>query len=123
MTKIALSPLGHTWLLDLDGTLLKQNGFKNGGDEFLPGAIDFLQSIPKKDSIIFLTARESEFREPTENFLKKNGIEYSHIIFGLPNGERIMVNDIKNSGLKTAIAVNVQRDEPVHLDFFIDTAL
>ncbi len=123
MTKIALSPLGHTWLLDLDGTLLKQNGSKNGGDEFLAGAIDFLQSIPKKDSIIFLTAREAELREATENFLKKNDVVYSHIIFGLPNGERIMVNDIKNSGLKTAIAVNVQRDEPVHLDFFIDSAL
>ncbi|MDH1674373.1 hypothetical protein [Comamonas aquatica] len=123
MSEISISPLGHTWLLDLDGTLLKQNGFKNGGDEFLPGALEFLRSIPEKDCIVFLTARENSYRRATEDFLNQHEIAYHHIIFDLPNGERIMVNDIKNSGLKTAIAVNVNRDAPVHIDFFIDVSL
>lgn len=123
MKKIALSPLKHTWFLDLDGTLLKQNGFKNGDDVFLEGAIDFLKSIPEQDFIVFMTAREPEFQEVTEGFLRSNGIRYDFIIFGLPNGERIMVNDIKPSGLQTALAVNVKRDNPVHIDFFIDHSL
>ena len=42
-------------------------------------------------------------------FLKK--IRYDHIIFDLPYGERILVNDIKPGGLQTSIAVNTQRDE------------
>ena len=33
---ITLSPLGHTWLLDLDGTIVKHNGYKEGGDVRLP---------------------------------------------------------------------------------------
>lgn len=123
MNPIPISPLGHTWLLDLDGTLLKQNGFKNGGDAFLPGALEFLKSIPPQDCIIFLTAREPEFRAVTEEFLRQHGVVYGYIICGLPNGERIMVNDIKNSGLKTAIAVNVERDAAVCLDFVVDPAL
>lgn len=43
---ITLSPLGKTWILDLDGTLVKHNGYKlDGHDTLLPGAKDFLKQI------------------------------------------------------------------------------
>ena len=111
MNELALSQLSHTWILDLDGTILKHNGYKiDGEDTFLPGAKDFLLKIPAKDMLIFITARESKYRDITENFLKSNGIHYDHIIFDAPNGERILINDDKPSGLKTGYAINLKRD-------------
>ena len=47
--KLTISLLGHTWILDFDGTLVVHNGYKTGEDKFLPGAKEFLQSIPAED--------------------------------------------------------------------------
>lgn len=108
---LELSTLGKTWLLDLDGTLVEHNAYKlKGGDIWLAGAKEFLASIPQGDKIILLTSRTSEYRDVTVQFLKEHGIRYEAIIFDLPFGERILINDTKPSGLQTAVAVNTQRD-------------
>lgn len=110
--KLILSQLGHTWILDLDGTIVKHNGYKiDGHDSFLDGAEYFLNNIPDEDMIIFLTSRTEDLRKDTENFLRKNNIRYNYIIFGAPYGERILVNDDKPSGLKMSLAVNNKRDK------------
>lgn len=112
MNEIVLSTLGHTWILDLDGTLVKHNGYKiDGEDSFLPGAKEFLDSIPGKDMIVFLTSRTDEYKKETIEFLSKNNVRYDHIIFGAPYGERILVNDDKPSGLKVSVAIRGKRDE------------
>ena len=111
MGEITLSALGHTWILDLDGTIIKHNGYKiDGEDSFLPGAEEFLYGIPEKDMVVFLTSRTEDVREKTEIFLKKNNVKYDHIIFNAPYGERILINDNKLSGLKTGVAINTTRD-------------
>ncbi len=108
---LVLSTLGHTWLLDLDGTIVKHNGYKlDGYDAFLEGAKTFLNSIPRCDMIIFLTSRKEEYQERTERFLRENGVRFDHIIYGLPYGERILMNDRKCSGLDCAIALSNDRD-------------
>lgn len=122
--KLTLSTLGKTWLIDLDGTVVKHNGhLADGYDTFLPGAEEFIKSIPKKDILIILTARKEEYREMTLSFLKENGIEYDYVIFNLPAGERILVNDIKPKGLKTAVAVNIERDRGIDFDYVEDANL
>ncbi len=109
--KLTLSTLGHTWLLDLDGTIVKHNGYKiDGQDSLLDGAREFLESIPDGDKIIFLTSRKAEYKEKTEEFLKENAIRYDEILFDLPYGERILLNDKKERGLVTGIAVNKERN-------------
>lgn len=109
--KIVVSKLGHTWILDLDGTIVKHNGYKiDGEDSFLSGAMEFLNNLPPKDMIIFITSREEKELEKTEKFLKENHIRFDHMIFGAPYGERILINDCKPSGLKTGIAVSLNRD-------------
>lgn len=109
--KLILSPLGHTWILDLDGTIVKHNGYKiDGRDTFLEGAEAFLKSLPEQDKVIFLTSREENLKERTESFLKEHGIKFDCILYSMPYGERILFNDCKPSGLKMGIAVNVQRD-------------
>lgn len=121
--QIELSELGKTWLLDLDGTILKHNGYKEQGDEFLKGAKKFLLEIPIQDKIIFLTSRKEEAREVTEAFLSKEGVRYDEMIFNLPYGERILMNDRKESGLKTAIAVNTKRNVFCESKFVVNEAL
>ena len=100
-----------TIAVDLDGTIVKHNGYKiDGVDTFLDGAREFLLGIPDTDRIIFLTSREDWCMEATERFLKDAGIRYDHIINNLPYGERILVNDRKPSGLRTSVAVDLDRD-------------
>ena len=112
MEKIILSSLPHTWIFDIDGTLVKHNGYMTEeGDSLLDGVAEFFASIPAEDMIILLTARSSNHREITEKFLAENNIHYDHIIFDVPVGERILVNDTKPSGLKTAYAVERTRDK------------
>lgn len=121
---IKLSPLGHTWILDIDGTIVKHNGYKiDGEDTLLDGAAKFLASISEDDMIIFVTSRTEEYRKPTEDFLRKNNIRYDHIIFGAPYGERILINDRKPSGLDMSVAVNTERDVFFTKKFEIDENL
>lgn len=112
MAKLVLSTLPKTWLFDLDGTVVKHNGYKtDGADTLLEGAKEYLDDIPAGDKIIFLTSRTEEYKEKTLRFLEANNIRYDRIIFGMPLGERIVVNDRKPSGLDMAVAVNLARDE------------
>ena len=122
--KLVLSTLDHTWILDLDGTIVKHNGYKNDGeDSFLPKAEEFLKSIPENDMIVFLTSRTEEYREITEQFLEENNVRYNHIVFGAPYGERILINDNKPSGLKMGIAYNKERDSEVNIIIEKDESL
>ena len=124
MQKVVLSTLGHTWFLDLDGTIVKHNGYKTDGeDSLLPGVEVFLQSIPEKDMIIFITSRNREYKEQTIRFLEEHHIRFDHIIFNAPLGERILINDRKPSGLAMAVAVNCERDEDCKISFVEDKNL
>lgn len=122
--KLVLSPLGHTWILDLDGTIVKHNGYKiDGQDTFLDGAEAFLKSLPTQDRILFLTSREEKWKEPTERFLREHGIRFDCILYNMPYGERILLNDCKPSGLKMGYAVNRERDNFRNLEVIIDEGL
>ena len=118
MENLKLSSLPKTWIFDLDGTILIHNGYKNGGDRILPGVKEFFDKIPETDYILILTARKEEVLESSIKFLKDNGIRYNEILADIPFGERILLNDMKDSGLKTAYAINLKRDEG--LDFSVE---
>ncbi len=110
--KIILSTLPKTWIFDLDGTLVKHNGYKlDGEDTLLPGVKEYLASIPEEDRIIIFTSRVTEYKKDTLQFLEKNHVRYDNILFEMPLGERIVVNDRKPSGIDMAVAVNVNRDD------------
>ena len=110
---IELSPLAHTWILDFDGTLVVHNGYKTGKDEWLPGAKEFLNSIPPSDYVLILTAREEAAKQKTLDFLRSEGIKFDDIKFEMPMGERILINDRKPSGLVCAISQSPKRNEGV----------
>lgn len=110
--RLILSTLPKTWIFDLDGTLVKHNGYKlDGQDSMLSGVKEYLAGIPMEDRIIIFTSRTEEYREQTLQFLAENAIRYDEILFNMPMGERIIVNDRKPSGLDMAVAINLNRDE------------
>ena len=112
MIPFELSSLGHTWFIDIDGTIFKHEGlWQDGHDSLLPGVRELWASIPDTDIIVITTARESWFEKDTIAALERFNLRYDHIIFNLPVGERIVINDVKESGLKTAIAWNLKRDQ------------
>ena len=110
--KMILSTLPKTWIFDLDGTIVKHNGYKlDGQDTLLSGTREYLAKIPAEDKIVIFTSRTEEYREMTLRFLAENEIRYDEILFNMPMGERIVVNDRKPSGIDMAIAMNIDRDK------------
>lgn len=111
---LTLSTLPKTWIFDLDGTLVKHNGYKiDGHDTLLDGIKEYIANIPNEDFILILTSRTDEYKDMTIKFLQNNSIRFNAILFNLPMGERIIVNDRKPSGLETAIAISLERDNPI----------
>lgn len=109
--QMILSRLPKTWIFDLDGTLVKHNGYKTDGtDTLLAGVKEYMDTIPKCDKIMIVTSRKEKYRALTVRFLAENGIRYDEILFDMPVGERIVVNDRKPSGIDMAVAINCERD-------------
>jgi len=121
---IKLSSLGKTWIFDLDGTIVKHNGYINDGeDTLLDGVAEFFAQLSEHDVVIILTARSSIFKKQTLEFLHKNHIRFDHIIFEIPHGERILINDRKPSGLNTAYSINQDRNQFNAIRYEVDESL
>jgi len=107
-----LSDLRKTWIIDIDGIIFPHNEYLTTPEETpLPYVLDFFSHIHPDDRVILLSARKQEYLERTRTNLDRWGIRYDELILGLPVGERILINDIKPDGLKTAYAVNLRRNE------------
>ena len=111
MTELQVSRLNHTWLIDVDGTMVRHNGHLSAGDELLPGVVEFWAQIPAGDTIVLLSARAHYHQAATLHFFDQKGLRYDHAVFGLPTGERILINDRKPNGLPTALALNLPRNQ------------
>ena len=109
--QLTMSVLPKTWIFDLDGTIVEHNGYLHGEDKLLPGVKEFWESIPYTDYILILTSRSKEVKEKTETFLKTNLLRFNKIIFDMPMGERVLINDDKPSGLTMAYSVRRKRNE------------
>ncbi len=111
MDNISMSTLPKTFILDLDGTIVKHNGYLvDGHDSILPGVNEFFNSLQPDDKVIILTARKKEYAKSTIDFLKQNNIRYDELLFEMPVGERILINDRKPSGIDMSIAINLDRN-------------
>lgn len=119
-----LSTLGKTWILDVDGTLVKHNGYKiDGYDTLLPGVETFFANLSPQDKVILLTARLQKDIPALKAFLAQHHVRYDYLLSELPTGERILVNDTKPSGLCCGYAVNKKRDEKLAILFEEDPYL
>ncbi len=101
------SKIGKTWFFDLDGTLLKNASNEkldkiitqcgkssHKQEEALMSSKQFIKNIPKGDKVVLTTARANRHKDHTIRVLEYVGIKYDQIIFDIPSGARILVNDI-----------------------------
>lgn len=117
---LELSPLNKTWIFDVDGTLVKHNGYKiDGYDTLLDGVKEFFENVDKNDKIVLMTARTEEYLPALKEFLAENNIRYDFLLTDMPMGERILINDDKPSGLCCAYAVCKNRDTKLELNYKI----
>ena len=66
---LVLSTMAKTWFFDLDGTIVKHNGYKTDGkDTLLSGAKQYLEGLPDCDRVVLVTSRTEEYREETLRF-------------------------------------------------------
>ena len=73
--KMILSTLPKTWIFDLDGTLVKHNGYLlDGADTLLDGVKEYMGGLPPEDRILILTSRKETYKTSTVRFLDENGI-------------------------------------------------
>lgn len=124
MTKLEFSTLSKTWILDIDGTLVKHNGYLiDGHDTLLDGVKEFFKKLSSDDKVVLLTARKEEYLPALKDFLAKNNIRYDVLLTDMPMGERILVNDRKPSGLDMAFSVNKDRDKALNITYKINEEL
>lgn len=114
---IIIAKMTKTIFCDIDGTILKHKGdiYKNVLEtpEILNGVLDKFQEWDKNNyKIILTTGRKPSTRKQTIEQLNSLGIIYDELIMGLPNGDRILINDKKFNGVdNTAYVYNLVRNE------------
>lgn len=111
-----------TLIVDLDGCVLQHH---NSGAVLQWSTYDLIDSKGFVEMlnewerrcyfVIFMTARKECCRSDLERALRTHGLFWDMLIMGVPHGERIVVNDIKDNGAPTAHAVIVERNQKWHL--------
>jgi 3-deoxy-D-manno-octulosonate 8-phosphate phosphatase KdsC-like HAD superfamily phosphatase len=105
-----------TIFCDIDGTLVYHYGdiVSNYQEPaiVLPNVLESIKSWEKNNyKIILTTGRKECVRTITEEQLSDLGIVYDCLIMGLPNGDRVLINDRKPNSLRnTAYAINLDRN-------------
>lgn len=101
----------ETVFIDVDGVIVKHNyDPDNISDEFIESTMKYLEDI--KDSYIILTTsrRVEHLRQVILGFYNRLGKYPDRIIYGIPTGKRILINDFKVDGEYKADAINLKRD-------------
>jgi len=106
---------GKTWFIDIDGTIFvhrtPEELLSGVEDEILPDVREFFEQIPSEDTIILCSARPADLKDSTSDTVDKFGLRYDAIIFELPSGARIVINDTKPDGRITAKSIPLNRNE------------
>ena len=104
-----------TILLDIDGTILSHPSSLSNciadKQNVLPGVKEKFACWSRQSyCIILITARPESMRSLTVKQIENAGLYFDHLIMGLPNGPRVLINDSKPSADTTAFAYTVKRD-------------
>ncbi len=80
--------------------------------DLLPGVKEvFRQWCDKGYTVVLTTGRPESLRDVTIQQIRYHGLYYHHLIMGLPRGQRVVINDMKEGRTeKTAACVNLVRN-------------
>lgn len=99
---------------DIDGTIVKAQ--PKGNYDLTPETLvnnvrRIKELISRGSTIIFTTARHSDYDTRTHEILHSLGFKDYKLISGLPNTKRILINDYNEANpYPRAIAINIKRD-------------
>ena len=106
-----------TLFIDLDGTLVGNSGgyFDPvwGSTKAIKENVAIINRLYRsgKVQIVITTSRREEARQLTLDQLKREGIEYHQIVFGMNHGKRIVINDYAPTNpFKSCDALNIARN-------------
>ena len=106
-----------TLFVDIDGTLVKSShkhfSPKWGESDALDKNIHFINDCYNSGAkyIVLTTSRTEEFRNVTEEQLKRFNLKYHRLVMGLPVCKRIVINDFDvDSGIIGCGEINIPRD-------------
>ena len=63
--------------------------------------------------IVLVTGRRESMRKNTEKQLSEAGIIYDQLVMGIGGGSRVLINDDKPNGTKTASAYSISRNNGI----------
>ncbi len=113
----AYTRLYSTLFIDLDGTMVRNSAQHSiprwGETEGIQPNIDAVNHLydSGKVEVILTTSRKEAYREVTMAQLERVGVKFHNIIFGLPHGRRIIINDYAPSNpFKSCDAINIKRN-------------
>ena len=109
-----------TYIIDIDGTLIKHQGkgirfqlYPSDGT-VLEAAARVLNTLEQQGHhIVLMTARPEAFRDLTVQQLRGAYFVYHQLIMGVTSGERIIVNDTKPDDSPSCSAVVVKRNDGI----------
>jgi hydroxymethylpyrimidine pyrophosphatase-like HAD family hydrolase len=105
-----------TWFLDFDGTIVDQKSYVLKKDYVLSSAKEFFdKKVSADDIVVITTAREEKHKSRIKKFMKENNFKCDVILCEMSAGIRILVNDEKPDGTKTAYAYNVKRNKGIDI--------
>jgi hypothetical protein len=106
-----------TYFIDIDGVLFENSAEYTkpfwGTTKPLSNNIDLIKKLYDngKSYICLTTSRKSEYKNITENQLKKENIKYHNIIFDLLHSKRIIINDFSTTNpYKSCDSINIERN-------------
>jgi len=107
-----------TIIIDIDGCIFEHRGrgacnqWIGGGNKMLKGTQRFFDKAEKEGCcIILMTARKESCRKTLEHELRHAGLFWDKLIMGVPHGERILINDIKDGGTPSARSFEIKRNK------------
>ncbi len=99
---------------DIDGTIIKaqpKGGYQDEPEVLKHNVERLLELVEEGSTIVFTTARHSDYDERTKEILFSLGFKEFGLISGLPNTKRILINDYNEANpYPRAISVNLKRN-------------
>lgn len=111
-----------TYIVDIDGVILKHDsGYHSLSEKYNDHQIVIHENLTQlKDlykegsSLILITSRPEKQRSTLEKIFMENKFKFDHLVMGVTDGIRYLINDRKpkDSYLDTAVAINTVRNFP-----------
>ena len=87
----------NTYIIDIDGTVFFKGESTNewfAQRALCPGVLEFFQKIEKQSAcIVLMTAEKESMRPHLESELRRHKLFWDHLVMGVSNGCRVLVND------------------------------